>query len=271
MTEENGEKQACDKMEANLAQNMIRVTSDSTKKAALGVNWPCNVSDCKICSLESYMDSDWAEVLKEEFKKDYFISIKRYLHGVTSIYPPLPQIFNFSKYTAFRNIKVVIIGQDPYHNPGQAMGLSFSVPRSMRIPPSLRNIYSELKNDINGFEIPKHGDLTSWAAQGVLLLNDTLTVSKNMPASHSRCGWATFTTKIIDLINEKLENVVFILWGENAKKKAKSVDKIKHLVLESGHPSPMSVRLFQGCKHFSKANEYLTEHGKAPIDWRLPN
>lgn len=257
-----------DDKEPELSEKRIKFESSTAENK---INSPSNKCDdnCQICSLESYMDSNWRTLLNSEFKKEYFTTLKQKLHGSTQFFPPLNQIFNFSKFTDFNNIKVVILGQDPYHNPGQAMGLAFSVPRGVPVPPSLRNIYSELSEDIENFKIPKHGDLTSWAKQGVLLLNDTLTVSKNMPGSHSNYGWKHLTSKILELINIKLENVVFILWGNHARSKASLINRNKHLVLEAAHPSPMSVSLFRGCRHFSKANEYLVSHQKLPIDWAL--
>lgn len=231
------------------------------------INCEYGNSNCQLCVLESFIDDSWKPNLKNEYFKSYFTEIKRHLHTSKEFFPPINQIFNFTKFTNFNDIKIVILGQDPYHNPGQAMGLSFSVPKGVTIPPSLRNIYTELKSDIGNFEIPKHGDLTAWAKQGVLLLNDTLTVVKNSPTSHAKIGWKVLTSKILELINSELSNIVFILWGGHARSKANIIDKSKHLVLEAAHPSPMSVELFKGCKHFSKANEYLIKHKKAPIDW----
>ena len=167
---------------------------------------------CKICSLEYLMNENWRKLLQSEFQKNYFSSLKDNLHRTNDFFPPIDLVFNFSNLTDFNSIKVVILGQDPYHNTGQAMGLSFSVPKGIPVPPSLKNIYSELSTDIKDFKIPKHGDLTSWAKQGVLLLNDTLTVTKNMPASHASFGWKNLTSKILELINQNLENVVLNLF-----------------------------------------------------------
>lgn len=161
------------------------------------------------------------------------------------------------------------MGQDPYHNPNQATGLAFSVPINVRIPPSLRNIYKELANDISGFKIPNHGNLENWARQGVLLLNDVLTVEHNQPASHSKIGWKDFTLAILNAINKNCRNVVFILWGNYAKSKIKHLDSKSHLILTSAHPSPFSAIKFYGCRHFSKANDYLIKCGKTPIDWHI--
>lgn len=223
--------------------------------------------DCRVCDLESYLKPEWASLLKPEFSKEYFAEIKNQLHKANEFFPPINLVFNALNLCPLHETRVVIIGQDPYHNPGQAMGLSFSVPRSVRMPPSLRNIYEELEEDIPGFQMPSHGDLRGWASQGVLLLNDTLTVVKNQPASHSKIGWKIFTTKVLKLINERLCNVVFMLWGSHAREKAGMINKSKHLVLQAGHPSPFSAKLFRGCRHFSKANAYLKANGRREIDW----
>lgn len=212
--------------------------------------------------------NDWLEHLEEEFNKDYFLKIHEGLKN-KDFYPPTDLLFQSINMCPLDAIKVVIIGQDPYHGPGQAMGLSFSVPMTIKIPPSLKNIYKEMKSDIEGFKIPNHGDLTAWATQGVLLLNDTLTVERNRPGSHSKLGWKIFTTEILKIINQKAKNVVFILWGNHAKQKKELIDTSKHLILEAGHPSPFSAKLFFGCKHFSKTNIYLKNHGIDPIDWNL--
>lgn len=217
---------------------------------------------------KNLIKNDWISQLDEEFQKEYFIKIQNFLKN-NNFYPPINLLFNSINLCSLYEIKVVIIGQDPYHNPGQAMGLSFSVPKNVRPPPSLLNIYKELKSDILGFKIPNHGDLTNWARQGVLLLNDVLTVEKNKPLSHSNIGWKFFTSKILDIINSKRKNIVFMLWGNHAKQKAKFIDSSKHLILQAGHPSPLSVRHFLGCKHFSKANEYLEKNGIDKIDWNL--
>ncbi|GHE28254.1 uracil-DNA glycosylase [Sphingobacterium griseoflavum] len=188
----------------------------------------------------------------------------------TKIFPPAHLVFNAFKLTPFDGIKVVILGQDPYHNDGQAHGLSFSVPQGVPLPPSLKNIFAELESDIPGFTAPVAGDLTAWAKQGVLLLNATLTVRAHQAASHQKRGWETFTDQIIEAISQRCDHVVFILWGSYAQKKSILIDSNRHLVLKSVHPSPLSVyRGFFGCKHFSKANSYLTSVGKAPINWLL--
>lgn len=229
----------------------------------------CSITDCKICRLEFFIESSWKAMLHDEINSKYFTDIKKSLHSTQIFYPPVEKIFNFTNFSPFEEIKIVIIGQDPYHNPEQAVGLAFSVPMSIRVPPSLQNIYKELASDIPGFNIPKHGDLTLWARQGVLLLNHTLTVAKNNPGSHSGIGWEIFTKKILEMINSSLINVVFLLWGSHARKNASLIDQKKHLVLEAAHPSPFSASMFFGCKHFSKANEYLRAHSKGTVDWNL--
>ncbi|WP_347452843.1 uracil-DNA glycosylase [Acinetobacter thermotolerans] len=186
------------------------------------------------------------------------------------IYPPNHLIFNALNTTPLDKVKVVILGQDPYHGPNQAHGLSFSVQKGVALPPSLRNIFHELHSDL-GVPIPKHGDLTHWAQQGVLLLNAVLTVEAGQPTSHQKRGWEEFTDHVIDVINEQRENVVFILWGAYAQRKGQRIDQNKHLVLKAAHPSPLSANRggFFGCKVFSKANNYLKQHGIEPIDWQL--
>lgn len=188
-----------------------------------------------------------------------------------TIYPARENIFAALNVTAFENVKVVILGQDPYHGPGQAHGLSFSVPRGVKLPPSLQNIYKELSSDLS-IPQPQHGNLLSWAKQGVLLLNTTLTVEAGLAGSHHGHGWELFTDKIIQTLSEKKEHLVFILWGSPAQKKAQSVDEKKHLLLKSVHPSPLSsYRGFFGSKPFSKTNHYLASHGITPIDWQIPD
>lgn len=224
------------------------------------------VLDSKIKKLENFIRNDWAVHLNGEFKLDYFRKIEGVLSS-SEFYPSIESVFCSINGCAISDVKVVILGQDPYHNQGQAMGLAFSVPKICKIPPSLKNIFKELKTDIQNFRIPQHGDLTKWTEQGVLLLNDTLTVKPNQPSSHSKIGWKIFTDKILKIINENNQNVVFMLWGNHARQKAKLIDKSKHLILESGHPSPLSVKKFFGCKHFSMANEYLKQHCKEIINW----
>ena len=184
------------------------------------------------------------------------------------MYPPGKLLFNAFNTTGFDQVKVVILGQDPYHNPGEAMGLCFSVPKEIRIPPSLRNIYKEINQDTND-PIPNHGDLTSWAEQGVFLLNAILTVSKKKPASHSRIGWHLFTDEVISILSKNREHLVFMLWGNFAKSKSILIDENKHLVLKSAHPSPLAGGKFFNNHHFSKANNYLCENNLDPINWKI--
>jgi uracil-DNA glycosylase len=216
----------------------------------------------------------WKTLLLEEFQKPYMLELKRFLKkekdAGKTIYPPGSLIFNALNTTGFEDVKVVILGQDPYHGPNQAHGLSFSVRKGIPKPPSLVNIFKEIHSDLN-IPIPTYGDLTSWAEQGVLLLIATLTVEKGKANSHQGKGWDIFTDKIISLLNEHRENIVFLLWGSFAQKKGQFIDRKKHLVLEAPHPSPLSAhRGFLGCKHFSKTNKYLESKGIAPIDWSLP-
>ena len=216
----------------------------------------------------------WKIELGEEFKKEYFLRIVELLHNEKEskriIYPPGPLIFNAFNLTDFNQVKVVILGQDPYHGAGEALGLSFSVPPGIKIPPSLKNIYKEIESDL-GIKMPKHnGNLSAWATQGVLLLNAALTVRADQPNSHAGIGWQILTDKVIEILSEKKEHLVFILWGNFAKEKAKLIDQSKHLVLTSPHPSPFSANKgFLGCKHFSKTNEYLMKNGIDPIDWQV--
>ncbi len=219
------------------------------------------------------IEPSWKAALSEEFSKPYFNTligfIKQEKADGKTIYPAGSLIFNAYNTTPIDEVKVVVLGQDPYHNPGQAMGLSFSVPRGVTPPPSLRNIYKELHTSL-GLEMPKHGDLTKWAKQGVFLLNSMLTVEKKQPGSHQKSGWQFFTDATIRAISEQREHVVFLLWGAFAKKKGELVDAGKHLVLTSPHPSPFSAdKGFFGNNHFKLANDYLEEHGKTPIDWSL--
>lgn len=219
------------------------------------------------------IEDSWKEALKEEFEKDYFAQIALHLQTEkatkTVIYPPGSLIFNAFNYTPFNKVKVVILGQDPYHNPQQAMGLSFSVPNGVKPPPSLANIFKELKNDI-GMAIPTTGNLESWAKQGVLLLNAVLTVRANEPASHGKIGWISFTDAVIKKLSEEKKGIVFILWGKFAQEKQVLIDELKHFILTAAHPSPLSAHNgFWGCKHFSRTNELLVKQGLAPIDWKI--
>ncbi len=218
------------------------------------------------------IEESWKQALQAEFSKEYFRDLvgflKREKRAKKTIYPPGKLIFNAFDTTSFEAVKVVILGQDPYHNPGEAMGLSFSVPKGVRVPPSLRNIYKELQQDV-GFEIPAHGDLTAWAAQGVFLLNAMLTVEHKKARSHQSAGWQHFTNAVIKTLSEEREGLVFMLWGNFAKKKKDLIDGNKHLVLEAAHPSPLAGGAFFGNQHFSKANAYLEQQGTSPINWQL--
>jgi len=216
----------------------------------------------------------WKEVLKEEFNKPYFKQIVTFLRAEKAngkhIFPPGPLIFNAFNQTPWNKVSVVIIGQDPYHGAGQAHGLSFSVPNGIKPPPSLVNIFKELKTDI-GMDMPvQYGNLTKWAQQGVLLLNAALTVREGDPFSHAKYGWADFTDEVIKKISDQKENVVFLLWGKFAQEKQSLIDENKHFVLKAAHPSPFSVEKgFFGCKHFSKTNQLLMQNNLPPIDWKL--
>lgn len=212
----------------------------------------------------------WKQRLTEEFGKPYFATLTNFVkeeYKTETIYPPGREIFRAFDCCDFENVKVVIIGQDPYHGPGQANGLCFSVRDGLRMPPSLVNIFKEIRNDL-GKEMPSSGDLGRWADQGVLLLNATLTVRAGSPGSHQNKGWEMFTDAVIKKISDEKQNVVFLLWGAYAQKKGEVIDRTKHLVLMSAHPSPFSAdRGFFGCKHFSKANQYLTSKGLSEINW----
>ena len=216
------------------------------------------------------IEESWKQALASEFDKDYFIKLTDFVRGEylsgKQIYPRASNIFNAFNLCPIDEVKVVIIGQDPYHEPGQAMGLCFSVPDGITLPPSLVNIYTEIKNDL-GRPSSTHGDLTYWAKQGVLLLNSTLTVQAHLAASHAGKGWEQFTDAVIAALS-KYKNIVYMLWGSYAQKKAALVDTTQNMVLKSVHPSPLSAyRGFLGCKHFSQANKYLESVGKTPIDW----
>ncbi|MFS8082474.1 MAG: uracil-DNA glycosylase [Ginsengibacter sp.] len=223
--------------------------------------------------MEVQIESGWKNVLKDEFEKPYFGQLTSFLKLEKAagkiIYPPGSLIFNAFTQTPFDNVKVVILGQDPYHNPGQAQGLSFSVPEKTPLPPSLINIFKELKTDI-GIECSPSGDLSKWAKQGVLLLNSSLTVRQNEPGSHARAGWTIFTDEVIKKISDQRSGVVFLLWGKYAHEKQHLIDETKHFVLKAAHPSPLSANKgFFGCKHFSKTNEILMGENKIPIDWKI--
>ena len=217
------------------------------------------------------LSKSWQILLQKEFKKPYFIELIKFLESETAkttIFPKEADVFKAFELTPFEAVQVVIIGQDPYHGLNQAHGLSFSVTKNSKIPPSLKNIFKELQSDI-GISIPPYGDLTHWAKQGILLLNATLTVRQGLPGSHQKKGWETFTDAVIKSISDEKQQVVFLLWGNYAKTKAELIDATKHLILEAAHPSPLARGAFFGSKHFSKTNDYLISKNRMPIQWDL--
>ena len=220
-------------------------------------------------NLISYLDPEWQELLKDELNSQNFANIIKFLNSQTAvIYPPKDLIFNAFNLCKIENLKVIIVAQDPYHNPQEAMGLAFSVPQGVRIPPSLKNIFKELIDDINSdILVNRSSDLSDWARQGVLLLNSALTVEKNRPASHAKIGWQGFINGVIKIINLKFNHCVFMLWGNHAKSLSPLIDPNSHLILQAAHPSPLARGAFFGSHHFSKCNEYLLAHSKTPIKW----
>ncbi|MCG3729205.1 uracil-DNA glycosylase [Vibrio cincinnatiensis] len=215
----------------------------------------------------------WHDVIGVEKQQTYFQQTLQFVEAERQsgkiIYPPAKEVFNAFRLTEFNQVKVVILGQDPYHGPNQAHGLCFSVLPGVKTPPSLVNIYKELAQDIPGFQIPDHGYLKSWAEQGVLLLNTVLTVEQGKAHSHAKSGWETFTDRVIDVLNQQREGIIFLLWGSHAQKKGGMIDRQRHHVLMAPHPSPLSAhRGFLGCKHFSLTNQILIQQGKSPIDWQ---
>lgn len=216
--------------------------------------------------------NEWDELLADEFKKDYYLQLRQFLiseYNSRTIYPPMNDIFNALKATSYSDVKAVILGQDPYHGAGQAHGMCFSVKKGTPPPPSLQNIFKEIQSEL-GLPIPPHGELTAWAKSGVLLLNTVLTVREGLANSHRGHGWEILTDRIIELLNERETPIVFLLWGGNARAKAKLITNPKHLVLQCAHPSPLSAHNgFFGCGHFIKANEFLKSSGMEPIDWRI--
>ena len=217
--------------------------------------------------------NSWDEVLKGEFDKEYYLKLREFLkaeYGTRVIYPNMYDIFNALKFTAYEDVKAVILGQDPYHQPGQAHGLCFSVQKGVQIPPSLVNIYKELESDL-GIKPASHGNLESWAKNGVLLLNTVLTVRQNQANSHKGKGWEIFTDRVIELLNQRKQPMVFILWGNNAKAKEKLITNPNHLIIKSAHPSPLSAHYgFWGGRYFSRTNEFLESTGQEPVVWRIP-
>lgn len=224
--------------------------------------------------MTNLLTTDWNVLLNNEFNSDYYLNLRKFLsneYNTKTIYPDVNNIFNALNFTPYKDVKVLILGQDPYHGPDQAHGLSFSVNIGQKIPPSLLNIYKELYTDL-GCYIPNNGYLKKWSDQGVMLLNTVLTVMANTPNSHKNIGWEIFTDRIISLLNEKPEPIVFILWGNYSKKKSSLITNKRHLIITSAHPSPLSAsRGFLGSKPFSKTNEFLSSVGQSPIDWQIEN
>ncbi len=222
--------------------------------------------------VDPVIHESWKSKLISEFNAPYFFDLKSFIlkqKESNTVYPPGQLIFNAFNTTPFESVKVVILGQDPYHGKNQAHGLSFSVPDGVKIPPSLNNMLKELKDDLQ-IEFPNHGNLTRWANQGVLLLNATLTVNAGQAGSHQKQGWETFTDKVIEVVSNEKEHVVFLLWGNYARAKSTLINASKHLILQAPHPSPFSAHTgFLGCKHFSLTNKYLREHGKTEINWQI--
>lgn len=219
-----------------------------------------------------HIGNEWDALLADEIRKDYYLRLREFLkqeYTTRRIYPPMEDIFNALRHTSYSDVKAVILGQDPYHGAGQAHGMCFSVKKGTPPPPSLQNIFKELKADL-GIDPPPHGELTSWADQGVLLLNTVLTVREGQPNSHRGRGWEQFTDRVIQLLDQREQPMVFLLWGGNARAKASLITNPQHLVLQCAHPSPLSAyNGFFGCRHFSKTNEFLASRGIPPIDWRL--
>jgi uracil-DNA glycosylase len=266
--------------EVTLAEKMVHFDSSQIKKMAImgefmleAVESVIDTKNLKNIKLPN-ISQDWLDFLQPEFSEPYMADLRTFLaerlKGGATIYPPMNSVFEALRLTSLSRVKVVILGQDPYHGPGQAHGLSFSVRSGHKNPPSLENIFSELVRDMNCPK-PSSGDLSPWAAQGVLLLNSVLTVEMGQAGAHQGKGWEKFTDKIIEILNEQSKNLVFILWGAYAQKKAKLVSREKHLVIETVHPSPLSAyRGFFGSAPFSQANQYIQSSGHTPIDWRLP-
>ncbi len=225
-------------------------------------------------NLRKRMERGWRKILKNEFDAPYMADLENFLASereAHTVFPPVDDVFNAFKYTPFPRVKVVVLGQDPYHGPGQAHGLSFSVRKGVKAPPSLVNIFKEVHADI-GAPIPDNGSLEHWAGQGVFLLNTVLTVRERQAHSHAGKGWEAFTDRVIDELNRKGDHLVFLLWGGPAQKKAGKIDGERHLILKAAHPSPLSAhRGFMGCRHFSRTNEDLIEKGRKPVDWSIPD
>ncbi len=219
-----------------------------------------------------HIGNEWDALLADEIRKDYYLRLREFLkqeYTTRRIYPPMEDIFNALRHTSYSDVRAVILGQDPYHGAGQAHGMCFSVRKGTPPPPSLQNIFKELKSDL-GIDPPNHGELTAWADSGVLLLNTVLTVREGQANSHRGMGWEQFTDRIIELLNQREQPIVFLLWGGNARSKSRLITNPQHLILQCAHPSPLSAyNGFFGCRHFSKTNEFLVQHGMQPINWRL--
>ena len=252
-------------------ENDEKVAEEVEDDAGADMGDESKVVTVTVGGVDISINETWEKVLRKEFKKPYFQALQKFVakeRKKVTVFPPPEQVYSAFNWTPRTQVKVVILGQDPYHGPGQAHGLCFSVQKGVRIPPSLRNMIKEAQADV-GIKAATHGSLESWAKQGVFLLNNVLTVQKSKAASHKKQGWEQFTTAVVRELN-KLDNVVFMLWGKPAQTKGKMLDRSRHLVLESPHPSPLSAhRGFFGCKHFSKANAYLKKHGQEPVDWNI--
>ncbi|CAE8685757.1 unnamed protein product [Polarella glacialis] len=264
---------AADKPASKL-KSAVSVASAGKPASKVSAGKAVDASKAVALLVGSLQDQEWKAALAAEFEKPYFVAMAQFLAAerqATVVHPPAELVFSAFNEAPFSKVKVVIIGQDPYHEPGQAHGMCFSVLPGVKPPPSLKNIYKELADDIGGFRAPEHGYLMQWAKQGVLLLNATLTVREGHKEanSHSKSGWQTFTDEVIRALNEKTDNIVFLLWGGFAQKKGKLVDTSRHRVIETGHPSPLSVRHWRGSKSFSKCNSELKKLGHEEIDWSL--
>ncbi|XP_071827860.1 uracil-DNA glycosylase-like [Apostichopus japonicus] len=284
-TSKNSANGDCDEDQENLPPKMPK-TSHETQPQSLSPEQIQRMQAKKDAALQRLaaknttgipegINSSWAKALSNEFSKPYFLKLQDFVSKERqsyTIFPPPHQVYTWTQMCDIRDVKVVILGQDPYHNVRQAHGLCFSVPQGIQPPPSLQNMYKELAKDIKGFEHPGHGNLTGWAKQGVLLLNAVLTVRAHTPNSHKDKGWEKFTDAVINWLNKNQEKIVFMLWGSYAQKKGAIINTKRHCVLKSTHPSPLSAyRGFLGCGHFSKANEYLQKSEKKPIDWSSLN
>lgn len=249
-----------------------REDDGGTAAAAPPTSAPRTLTPEATSLLEHLTEPGWKAALEKEFVKPYFVDLAAKVAAEREkkkVYPPKDQVFSALNLTPLDDVRVVILGQDPYHGAGQAHGLSFSVPPGIAVPPSLKNIYTELEADMPGFKRPSHGNLEAWARRGVLLLNATLTVRASEANSHEKYGWQTFTDAVVRVLSQRKEPLVFLLWGGFAQRKGKVIGRLHHKVIETAHPSPLSVTKWRGCKCFSKANEWLVGKGKDPVDWHL--